>query len=88
MRKSKYSEHQIVGALKRAEAGVPVKDLCRELGISSATFYQWRSKYGGMEASDLKRLKELEEENRRLKQKYADLSLDHEILKDIVERKL
>ena len=86
MRKSKYSEHQIVGALKRAEAGVPVKDLCRGLGISSATFYQWRSKYGGMEASDLKRLKELEEENRRLKQMYADLSLDHEILKDIVER--
>ncbi len=88
MRKSQYSEHQIVGALKRAEAGVSVKDLCRELGISSATFYQWRSKYGGMEASDLKRLKELEEENRRLKQMYADLSLDHEILKDIVERKL
>ena len=88
MRKSKYSEQQIVGALKRAEAGVPVKDLCRELEISSATFYQWRSKYGGMEASDLKRLKELEEENRRLKQMYADLSLDHEILKDIVERKL
>ena len=88
MRKSKYSEHQIVGALKRAEAGVPVKDLCRELGISSATFYQWRSKYGGMEASDLKRLKALEEENRRLRQMYADLSLDHEILKDIVERKL
>ena len=80
MRKSKYSEQQIVGALKRAEAGVPVKDLCRELGISSATFYQRRSKYGGMEASDLKRLKELEEENRRLKQMYADLSLDHEIL--------
>jgi putative transposase len=88
MRKSKYSEHQIVGALKRADAGVPVKDLCRELGVSTATFYQWRSKYGGMEASDLKRLKELEEENRRLKQMYADLSLDHEILKDIVERKL
>ena len=88
MRRSKYSEQQIVGALKRAEAGVPVKDLCREFGISSATFYQWCSKYGGMEASDLKRLKELEEENRRLKQMYADLSLDHEILKDIVERKL
>ena len=88
MRKSKYSEHQIVGALKRAEAGGPVKDLCRERGISTATISQWRSKYGGMEASDLKRLKELEEENRRLKQMYADLSLDHEILKDIVERKL
>jgi putative transposase len=88
MRKSKFSEHQIVGAVKRAEEGVPVKDICRELGISSATFYQWRSKYGGMEASDIKRLKELEEENRRLKQMYADLSLDHRILKDIVEKKL
>ena len=81
MRKSKYSEHQIVGALKRAEAGVPVKDLCRELGISSATFYQWRSKYGGMEASDLKRLKELEEENRRLKQLVADIMLKNRVLK-------
>lgn len=89
MRKSKFSEHQIIGAVKRAEKGVPVKDVCRELGISSATFYhQWRSKYGGMEASDIKRLKELEEENRRLKQMYADLSLDHRILKDIVEKKL
>ena len=88
MRKSKFSEHQIVGAVKRAEEGVPVKDICRELGISSATFYQWRSKYGGMEASDIKRLKDVEEENRRLKQMYADLSLDHRILKDIVEKKL
>lgn len=88
MRKSKYTEHQIVGALKRAEGGAPVKDICRELGVSPATFYQWRSKYGGMEASDLKRMKELEEENRRLKQMYAELSLDHKILKDIVERKL
>lgn len=88
MRKSKFSEHQIIGAVKRAEEGVPVKDVCRGLGISSATFYQWRSKYGGMEASDIKRLKELEEENRRLKQMYADLSLDHRILKDIVEKKL
>ena len=88
MRKSKFSEHQIIGALKRAEQGAPVKDICRELGISSATFYQWRSKYGGLEASDLKRLKDLEAENRRLKQMYADLSLDHRILKDIVEKKL
>ena len=88
MRKSKYSEHQIVGALKRAEAGVSVKDICRDLGVSAATFYQWRSKYGGLEASDLKRLKDLEQENRRLKQMYGDLSLDHKILKDIVERKL
>lgn len=61
MRKSKFSEHQIVGAVTRAEEGVPVKDICRDLGISSATFYQWRSKYGGMKASDIKRLKELEE---------------------------
>jgi len=65
-----------------------VKDICRELGISNATFYQWRSKYGGLEASDLRRLKELETVNRRLKQMYADLSLDHRILKDIVEKKL
>jgi len=88
MRKSKYSEEQIIGDLKRAEQGVAVKDICRELGISNATFYQWRSKYGGLEASDLRRLKELETENRRLKQMYADLSLDHKILKDIVEKKL
>ena len=88
MRKSKFSEHQIIGALKRAEQGVAVKDICRELGVSSARFYQWRSKYGGLEASDLKRLKDLEAENRRLKQMYADLSLDHRILKDIVEKKL
>lgn len=88
MRKSRLSEHQIVGALKRAEQGVPVKEICRELGVSPATFYQWRSKYGGLEASELKRIKELEEENRRLKQMYADLSIDHRILRDIVEKKL
>ena len=88
MRRSRFSEHQIVGALKQAEAGVAVKDICRERGISPATFYQWRAKYGGLEASDLKRMKELEQENQRLKQMYADLSLDHKILKDIVERKL
>lgn len=88
MRKSKFTEHQIIGALKQAEAGIPVKDVCRELGVSCATFYQWRSKFGGLEASDLKRLKELEDENRRLKHMYAELSLDHKILKDIVEKKL
>ena len=88
MRKSRFSEHQIVAALKRAESGVSVKDVCRELGVSPATFYQWRSKYGGLEASDLKRMKELEDENRRLKQMYAELSMDHKVLKDIIERKL
>ena len=88
MRKSRFSEQEIIGALKRAEEGVPVKDLCREKGISPATFYQWRSKYGGLEASDLKRIKELEEENRKLKQMYAELSLDHRVLRDIVEKKL
>ena len=88
MRKSRFTESQIVDALKRAEGGVPVKDVCRELGVSSATFYAWRSKYGGMETSDLKRLKGLEDENRRLKQMFAELSLDHEVLKDIVAKKL
>jgi putative transposase len=88
MRKSKYTKHQIIDALRRAEAGAPIKNLCRELGISAATFYQWRSKYGGKEASDLKQLRDLQEENRCLKQMYAELSLDHKILKDIVEKKL
>lgn len=88
MRKSRFSEHQIIDALKRAESGVPVKDICRDMGVSSATFYTWRSKYGGLEPSELRRLKELEEENRRLKQMYAELSLDNRILKDVIEKKL
>ena len=88
MRKSRFSESQIVEALKRAESGETVKDVCRDIGVSAATFYQWRSKYGGMETSDLKRMKELEEENRRLKQMYAELSLDHQVLKDVVAKKL
>ncbi len=88
MKKSRYTESQIVKALKEVEGGRNVKDMCRELGISEATYYNWRTKYGGMEASDVKRLKELEDENRRLKQMYADLSLDNKMLKDIVEKKL
>jgi len=88
MKKTRYSESQIVKALREVEGGRNVKDMCREYGISEATYYNWKSKYGGMEASDIKRLKELEEENRRLKQMYAELSLDHTILKDIVAKKL
>jgi len=88
MKKSRYSETQIVKVLKEVEAGKLVKDVCREYSISDATYYNWKAKYGGMEASDVKRLKELETENQRLKHMYADLSLEHQILKDIVEKKL
>lgn len=88
MKKSRFTESQIVGALKEHEAGKKAEDICRELGINRNTFYNWKKKYGGMEAQDLKRLKELEEENRRLKHMYAELSLDHRILKDIIEKKL
>ena len=88
MKKSRYTESQIVKALKEVEGGRNVKDMCRDYGISEATYYNWKSKYGGMEASDIKRLKELEDENRRLKQMYAELSLDNKVLKDIVEKKL
>jgi len=88
MRKTRYSESQIIKALKEVEGGRNVKDMCRDYGISEATYYNWKSKCGGMEASDVKRLKELEDENRKLKQMYAELSLDHRVLKDIVEKKL
>ena len=88
MRKIIYVIHQIIRILKEVEGGRLVKEVCREYGISDATYYNWKSKYGGMEASDIKRLKELEEENRKLKQMYAELSLDHKVLKDIVEKKL
>jgi putative transposase len=87
MKKSKFSEHQIIQILKRSEGGMKVADLCREHGISPATYYKWKTKYGGMEASDVKRLQELEAENRRLKQMYAELSLDHQLLKEILEKK-
>ncbi len=83
MKKSRYTETQIVKILKEVEAGRLVKEICREYGVSEATYYNWKAKYGGMEASDVKRLKDLEEENRRLKQMYAELSLDHKILKDM-----
>nr|WP_299244172.1 IS3 family transposase [uncultured Halomonas sp.] len=87
MKKSRYSESQIVRILKEVEGGRLVKEVCQEYGISDAIYYNWKSKYGGMEASDVKRLKELEEENRRLKQMYAELSLDHKLLKDVIGKK-
>lgn len=88
MRKSRFTETQIVKILKEVEGGRQVKEVCREYGVSDATYYNWKSKYGGMEASDIRRLKEMEDENRRLKQMFADLCLKHEALKDIVEKKL
>ena len=88
MKKSKYSESQIVNIIKEAEAGVALEELSRQHGFSRATFYKWKAKYSGMSVSDLKRMKELEEENRRLKQMYANLSIDYQVLKDIVEKKL
>jgi putative transposase len=88
MKRSRFSESQIVTILKEAESGGPLEELSRQHGFSKATFYKWKAKYSGMDVSTLKRLRELEEENRRLKQMYAELSLDHKILKEIVEKKL
>ncbi len=82
----RMTESQIVAILKEAEAGMPVKELCRKYGIGNSTFYKWREKYGGMEASDVRRLKELEEENRRLKQMYAELSLKSQMQEDIIKK--
>lgn len=83
MRKSRFSENQIIGILKSVEAGRLVKDVCREHSISDATYYQWKSKYGGMEASDIKRLRDLEDENRKLKLMVADLSLENHAIKEV-----
>lgn len=88
MKKSKFSEQQIIAILKAVEAGRTVRDVCREHQVSEATYYKWKTKYGGMEAADIKRLRELEEENRRLKHMYAELSLEHRILKEVLEKKL
>lgn len=86
MRKSRYSDSQIMAILKQAEAGTPVPALCREHGMSSALFYKWRSKFGGMDASMIKRLKELEAENARLKKMYADVQLQNEVIKEAMEK--
>ena len=87
MKKSRFTDSQILSVLKQAENGVPVPELCREHGMSSATFYKWRTKFGGMDASMMTRLKELEEENRRLKKMYAEERLKAEILKEAIEKK-
>lgn len=87
MKKSKLSEAQIMNLIQESEAGVPVSDLCRKYQVANSTFYKLKAKYGGMELSELRRLKVLEDENRRLKQMYADMSLEHRILKDVIEKK-
>jgi len=87
MRTSRYSDSQIMAILKQAEAGTPVPDLCREHGMSSASFYKWRAKFGGMDASLMSRLKELEDENRRLKKMYADVQLQADVLKESITKK-
>ena len=87
MKMTRFSETQIIKILKEHDAGRETKDICLEYGISRATFYNWKKKYEGMDASQLKRLRELEDENKRLKRMYADLSLDHELLKEVLEKK-
>jgi putative transposase len=87
LKKSRFTDSQIIAVLKQAEAGTPVPELCREHGISSATFYKWRSKYGGMEASMVSRMKELEEENRRLKKMYAEAQMSADIMKEALAKK-
>lgn len=88
MKKSRFKEAQIVTILKEADAGLPISDLCRKHEISQSCFYQWKSKYGGMDVSELKRMKELEAENQRLKRMFADLSLEHDAIKYLLEKKL
>ena len=88
MRKSRFTGSQIVAILKEADAGMKVSDVCRKHGISDATYYKWKSKYGGMDASDLKRNRELEAENAQLKRMYAELALDNAAMKDLIAKKL
>lgn len=87
MKRKRYTEEQIISTLKQQESGTPVRELIRQAGITEQTFYRWKNKYGGMEVSDARRLKSLEEENRRLKTMVADLMLDNKILKDVNAKK-
>jgi len=87
LKKSRFTESQIVAALKEGEAGVPVAELCRKHGISAATYYNWKSKYSGVQVSDLQRLRELEAENAKLKRMYAELALENNAIKSVLERK-
>jgi putative transposase len=88
MKKSRFTETQIVSILNEVESGLKVNDVCRKYGISPSTYFTWKSKFGGMAASDLKRMKELEAENAKLKRMYAELSLENQNLKDLIEKKL
>ena len=88
MKKARFTETQIIGILKEADTGIPVKEICRKHGISDATYYNWKSKYGGMSASDLKRMKEMERELSQLKRMYADIAMKNRALKDLIEKKL
>lgn len=87
MKTSRFSDSQILAILKQAEDGIPITELCREHGMSSATFYKWRAKYGGMDASLMARMKELEKENARLKRMYADVQLRHDVLQEALTKK-
>jgi len=88
LKKSRFTETQIISILKEVDAGMLVKDICRKHGISDATYYAWKSKYGGMNASDLKKMKEVEQELSQLKRMYADLALENKAMKDLIEKKL
>ena len=86
MKKSRFTETQIIGIIKEADAGMPIKEICRKHGISDATYYKWKSRYGGMNASDLKRMKELERELSQLKRMYADVAMENRALRDLIEK--
>jgi len=88
MKKSRFTETQILSILKQGDAGVPIKDLIRQAQISQATYYQWKSKYGGLDASELRRVRELEQENAKLKRLYADMALENHAMKELIAKKL